>query len=80
MCVMYVEGCAESASANAVAATVAADEPYVHRDTHECVRAARADRSDGSRYADTRHVARSIHHRPPPRRRRARHRVAGSKR
>lgn len=36
MCVTFAKGCAESGSANAVAATVAADEPYVHRDTRVC--------------------------------------------
>lgn len=46
----------------------AADEPCVHRDTPlVCACGPRADRSAGSRYADTGHVARSIHHRPPPR-------------
>jgi len=69
---VYDAGCAESECQRRRRHRRRRDEPMYR---HECVRAVRADRSAGSRYADTRHVARSIHHRSPPRRR-ARHRVA----
>lgn len=65
MCVTFVEGCAESGSANAVAATVAVDEPYVHRHTSVCVRLERTGATAvGTRTLDTLRARSTTGHHP----------------